>query len=71
MQESYKKNMGFMLKREWQTGEVYAPHDLSSAEMRKWSKLKTPTRDVFDILNVTPLSLYKVCKEPPIHENNL
>ncbi|RMZ75808.1 hypothetical protein DV738_g5269, partial [Chaetothyriales sp. CBS 135597] len=51
--------MQLSLKRDWQTGDVYAPHDLSAAEMRKWGKKQQPTRDVFDILSINPLSLYK------------
>jgi small subunit ribosomal protein S18 len=51
--------MANMLKRDWKTGDVYAPHDISAAEMRKWSRKTTPTKDVFDILNIDPLSLYK------------
>ena len=64
-QENYRRSMANMLKRDWKIGDVYAPHDLSSAEMRKWSKKKRPDRDVFDILNVDPLSLYKVCLFSP------
>ena len=59
-QEQYKRSMAFLLKREWKTGDVYAPHDLSAAEMRKWSKKQRPNSDVFDILNLEPMSLYKV-----------
>ncbi|RMZ81713.1 hypothetical protein DV737_g2416, partial [Chaetothyriales sp. CBS 132003] len=55
----YRRSMQLSLRRDWQTGDVYAPHDLSAAEMRKWGKKKQPTRDVFDILSVNPLSLYK------------
>ena len=62
-QDQYKRNMAAQLKREWKTGDVYAPHDLSPAEMRKWSKRTRPTGDVFDILNVNPLTLYKVWHE--------
>lgn len=47
-------------KRLWNIGDVYAPHDLSPAEMRKWSKRNRPTQDVFDILAINPLTLYKV-----------
>ncbi|RMZ86353.1 hypothetical protein DV736_g6421, partial [Chaetothyriales sp. CBS 134916] len=55
----YRRSMQLSLKRDWQTGDVYAPHDLSAAEMRKWGKKQQPTRDVFDIMSVNPLSLYK------------
>lgn len=47
------------LKRDWKVGDLYAPHDLSAAEMRKWGKKQRPTQDVFDILAIDPLSLYK------------
>ncbi|KAJ6007978.1 hypothetical protein N7540_011954 [Penicillium herquei] len=45
--------------REWKAGDVYAPHDLSPAEMKKWGKRKAPSRDAFDALNMNPLDLYK------------
>ena len=57
--ETYRKSMAQNLKREWKTGDVYAPHDLSAAEMRKWSKRHQPTTDVFDVLSINPLTLYK------------
>ncbi|KAB5539462.1 ribosomal protein S18 [Coniochaeta sp. 2T2.1] len=47
------------LPRHWKTGDVYAPHDLSPAEMRKWKKGTPPKRDVMDLLGVNPLDLYK------------
>lgn len=46
--------------REWKAGDVYAPHDLSPAEMKKWGKRQSPSRDAFDALNLNPLQLYKV-----------
>lgn len=46
--------------RDWKAGDVYAPHDLSPAEMKKWGKRKSPSRDAFDALNLNPLDLYKV-----------
>ena len=59
--------------RDWQPGDVYAPHDLSAAESRKWRKRIAPTLDAFDALNVDPLTLYKVrklhsaaAKPPPV-----
>ncbi|KAL4960945.1 mitochondrial 37S ribosomal protein bS18m [Aspergillus stella-maris] len=45
--------------RDWKAGDVYAPHDLSPAEMKKWKKRSTPTSDAFDALNLNPLHLYK------------
>lgn len=46
--------------REWKAGDVYAPHDLSPAEMKKWSKRHSPNSDAFDALNMNPLDQYKV-----------
>ncbi|KAL4939652.1 hypothetical protein BDV06DRAFT_33437 [Aspergillus oleicola] len=45
--------------REWKAGDIYAPHDLSPAEMKKWKKRSPPTSDAFDALNINPLSMYK------------
>lgn len=39
---------------------MYAPHDLSAAEARKWRVKKAPTTDAFDVLSLNPLDLYKV-----------
>ncbi|KAL2435394.1 hypothetical protein ABEF95_015939 [Exophiala dermatitidis] len=47
------------LTRNWKVGDVYAPHDLSAAEARKWRKRHRPTTDAFDALSINPLSLYK------------
>lgn len=46
--------------REWKSGDVYAPHDLSAAEARKWRKRYTPMVDAFDALSLNPLDFYKV-----------
>lgn len=46
-------------KRDWRSGDVYAPHDLSAAEARKWGKRYSPTTDAFDALDLNPLDLYK------------
>ncbi|KAL4801415.1 ribosomal protein S18 [Aspergillus unguis] len=45
--------------RNWKAGDIYAPHDLSPTEMRKWSKRSPPSTDAFDALNLNPLSVYK------------
>ncbi|KAF9891268.1 hypothetical protein FE257_004832 [Aspergillus nanangensis] len=45
--------------RDWKSGDIYAPHDLSPSEMKKWKKRNAPSRDAFDSLNMNPLSLYK------------
>ncbi len=47
--------------RRWKTGDVYAPHDLSSVEMRKWRQKHQSNTDVFDALAINPLHEYKVC----------
>jgi hypothetical protein len=46
--------------RDWRPGDVYAPHDLSGAEARKFKKRKRPTTDAFDALSMNPLDCYKV-----------
>lgn len=47
------------ITREWKAGDIYAPHDLSAAEMKKWKRSRGPSRDIFDAVNVNPLDLYK------------
>lgn len=47
----------------WKVGDVYAPHDLSAVEARKWSRRKSSERDVFDVLGINPLEEYKVCEK--------
>lgn len=54
------KAMEKFQSREWKAGDIYAPHDLSPAEMKKWSKRKAPSFDAFDALNLNPLDLHKV-----------
>lgn len=47
--------------RKWQPGDVYAPHDLSGAEQKKWKQgRKRPQQDAFDVLGVNPVLEYKV-----------
>lgn len=50
------------MTREFKAGDIYAPHDLSPAEMRKWKQRKSPATDAFDALRISPLELYKVYK---------
>jgi small subunit ribosomal protein S18 len=52
------------IQRRWKAGDVYAPHDLSSAEMQKWKKRGRPECDVFDLLDLNPVEEYKVCLFP-------
>ncbi|KFZ11128.1 hypothetical protein V502_07732 [Pseudogymnoascus sp. VKM F-4520 (FW-2644)] len=47
------------ISRRWKTGDVYAPHDLSEVEMKKWKKRGKPSVDVFDVLELDPLVEYR------------
>ncbi|MCJ1395424.1 hypothetical protein MMC18_008310 [Xylographa bjoerkii] len=47
-----------MQVRRWKPGDVYAPHDLSPAEMKKWRQKNRPDRDVFDALSINPMDHY-------------
>jgi len=50
------------LTRRWRVGDVYAPHDLSPVEMAKWKKGRGRMQhDVFDVLGLDPVAMYKVC----------
>ncbi len=42
------------MPRLWKAGDVYAPHDLSGAEARKWRVKHRPTTDAFDALVYQP-----------------
>lgn len=46
--------------RKWTQGDVYAPHDLMPAEMRKWRTRGRPSMDAFDALAINPMHEYKV-----------
>ena len=63
--DTLARAMDRTLARVWQKGDVYAPHDLSAAEARKWRKRHAPTMDAFDALSLNPLNLYKVRHPPP------
>ena len=58
------KVMEGMQHRRWKQGDVYAPHDLSPAEMRKWRQRPTRSSDVFDALALNPINEYKVRLSP-------
>jgi hypothetical protein len=58
--DALAKAMDKNFTREWKKGDIYAPHDLSAAEARKWRKKYTPTIDAFDALSLSPLDFYKV-----------
>ncbi|EFX03098.1 37S ribosomal protein [Grosmannia clavigera kw1407] len=53
--EDYARQM----PRRWRAGDVYAPHDLSAAEMAKWRRPSRTTADVVDILGINPLDEYR------------
>lgn len=56
-EEDYTKQM----YRQWHSGDVYAPHDLSAAEQKKWKRgTATQKADAFDVLGINPISAYKV-----------
>jgi hypothetical protein len=47
--------------RRWNEGSVYAPHDLTIGEAKKWKKIiRRPKQDVFDMLGKNPMTFYKV-----------
>jgi small subunit ribosomal protein S18 len=56
------------ITRRWKVGDVYAPHDLSSAEMQKWKRRGRLEHDVFDLLDLNPIEEYKVCSPSPNRE---
>lgn len=60
-----RKSLEAQQIRRWNTGDVYAPHDLSGAEQSKWRRQKQKARpkwDVLDQLNINPMDHYKVCR---------
>lgn len=49
------------IHRKWQPGDVYAPHDLSGPEQKKWKTgRRRPQSDAFDTLGINPVTEYKV-----------
>ena len=46
--------------RRWKAGDVYAPHDLSGIEMRKWRTPRPVMMDAFKALDLDPRQEYKV-----------
>lgn len=55
-----REDMARQMHRNWNTGDAYAPHDLSYQEQKKWIKPRQPTKDVIDMLGLNPLDHYKV-----------
>jgi small subunit ribosomal protein S18 len=55
-----KRNSGYvrMMTRRWQTGDVYAPHDLSEAEMRKGKRTRR-SPDMVDLYGIKPMDMYR------------
>lgn len=49
------------ITRRFKAGDVYAPHDLSEVEMKKWKQRSRPEKDVFDVLDFNPMDHYRVC----------
>ena len=48
------------IARRWKAGDIYAPHDLSPTEIRKWKQRGRPEVDAFDLLDMNPIDEYKV-----------
>jgi hypothetical protein len=46
--------------RRFHIGDVYAPHDLSAVEMKKWRGITTAERDLVDMLGLKPVDMYRV-----------
>lgn len=56
-----KEDFSKQMYRRWKEGDVYAPHDLTGAEQKKWKYgRKTPQTDAFDVLGINPITEYKV-----------
>lgn len=53
--EDYMRQM----PRRWKLGDVYAPRDLSSSEMRKWGVISNVERDLVDLMGLQPLDMYR------------
>ncbi|KAG8168437.1 hypothetical protein KVR01_001186 [Diaporthe batatas] len=52
-------NLARQSTRNWKPGDIYAPHDLSPQEMRKWKAPKQPSKDIIDMLGLNPLDHYR------------
>ncbi|KAF2227926.1 ribosomal protein S18 [Elsinoe ampelina] len=60
--ENDRADLARNMTRFWKEGDVYAPHDLSGAEMAKWKVTRAKgkqARDVCDNLQLNPLDHYK------------
>ncbi|KAI1443245.1 ribosomal protein S18 [Annulohypoxylon stygium] len=47
------------MTRRWRPGDVYAPHDISPAEMAKWRRVQARKKDLVDMLGLNPLDMYR------------
>lgn len=56
--EDYIRQTG----RRWTLGDVYAPHDLSGVEQKKWKAMSNIQKDLVDLLGLKPLDMYRVRK---------
>ncbi|RKF60168.1 putative 37s ribosomal protein [Erysiphe neolycopersici] len=56
---SKAKDLSSQIYRQWNAGDVYAPHDLHQAELSKFRLRTFSTVDLFDILNINPLEHYR------------
>ncbi|MCJ1406063.1 hypothetical protein MMC19_000128 [Ptychographa xylographoides] len=55
---NHSRDIERLQARRWRLGDVYAPHDLSPKEMKKWRDRGKPDKDVFDMLNLHPMDQY-------------
>ena len=55
-----RADLSKQISRRWKAGDVYAPHDLSPVEMKKWKNRDRPIHDVFDVLDFNPMEHYRV-----------
>lgn len=62
--KNLSENFQRQMPRRWQDGEVYAPHDLSEVEARKWKKVSNVQRDLVDMLGLRPVDMYSVSALP-------
>ena len=58
--ESRKRDLQTMSTRNWRSGDVYSPHDLSLVEIKRWKGRTRPEVDVFDQLALNPITEWKV-----------
>ncbi|KAL1953263.1 hypothetical protein VTO42DRAFT_3325 [Malbranchea cinnamomea] len=59
LMEERAKSLERNRTRNWKSGDIYSPHDLSPSEMKKWRQKRSPSRDAFDALGLNPLHQYK------------